>query len=640
MLIAMLELFFMFRSLISDKISRYIHAVSVWTLIVYSSTQILSFNCGITTNNLRLFWVGIDLVLLIAIIVKKRFAVESIHNLKKKVKDLWKDKFFFCMGIYFIIMLILAIRMVPYNWDSMTYHCSRLFHWMQNASVEHYATRIDRQVASPVLGAYINLHIYVITAGSDFFLNLLQCTSYLFDGLLVYSISQKLGCQRKYCIMATVLFYSMPIAFAESLTTQVDNFAALWLLSFTYLLLDVLKREERLSFRKDIGKVVMLSLCVAFGYLTKPSVGIGMVVLVLWLLIVSILRKDSLFAVISLAGCAAIIIIVLLVPELLRNLITFHALSAPGVGARQLIGDLSKKHLLVNCLKNFTYNMPCIWIYDSGTLIRKCVTRFARLLDIDIDNPAISEDGREFSVHGAQTYGCDTAVNPIIVWLLLLSVLLILIKIRKAKNVNYKGVKFGYYVSATVAFVIFCAVLRWEPFVSRYMIAYLALLCPAIVLVIEWFERESQKSILWAKGIIYFVCVVEVIGLFSYHGQRCFSGNRTDCSGYFAERGGIYDSYVAVCDYINQKEYKQIGLFIGGDTYEYPLSRMLMNYERIEHVYVENDTGVYEDETFIPDVIIWIYGQGAPEQMDCHNEQYVQTMKAGDDVFVFERMKG
>lgn len=640
MLVAIIELFLLFRNMVSDKINRFIYAVSVWMALLFVSTEILSVFKGITTRNLWILWGVIDAALLFAIITQKCIKKEDAVNWKTDIMCLFKNKLFLCAGVYFILMLWMAIEMVPYNYDSMTYHCSRLFHWMQNASVEHYASGIERQVASPVLGAFVNLHVYVMLGGNDVGLNLLQCMSYLANGIIVYHITRKLSCQREYCFLAAVLFYSMPIAFAEALTTQVDNFATLWLLSFVYLLLDVIKSNEKLSFRKDLGKVEVLSLCVAFGYLTKPSVGIAMVVLVLWLLIASVRRKDAFLTVISLAGCAAVTIAAFLGPELFRNLITFQALSAPGVGARQLIGDPTEKRLLVNCVKNFTFNMPCIWMQNSSEMIWKYVMRLAAFLEIDINNPAISEDGREFMVHAVQTYGCDTAINPVIVWLLLVSFLLLLIKIYRVKKVNYKGIKFGYYISATVSFILFCAVLRWEPFVSRYMLSYLALLCPAIVSVIEWFDIVSKrnKSGIMFRAVIYFLCVIEMIGLFSYHGQKAFAGARDNELGYFAERTDIYHSYKAASDYINQKEYKQIGLYLAETHYEYPLLQMLENCERIEHVNVRNATNIYEDETFIPDVI-FVYSRAVPENMECNGSWYEVVTKQGDVAFLMERIE-
>lgn len=137
----------------------------------------------------------------------------------------------FLWSLFAAGMMLFAIATNPYNWDSMTYHLARLFHWAQNQSVNYYATWIDRQVASPVGAAYGNLHVYILSGRRDIFVNLLQCCSYLTNGVLVFYIAKKLGCAVKYCYIALISFYTMPIAFAEALTTQVDNFSALWMLA-------------------------------------------------------------------------------------------------------------------------------------------------------------------------------------------------------------------------------------------------------------------------------------------------------------------------------------------------------------------------------------------------------------------------
>lgn len=66
---------------------------------------------------------------------------------------------------------------------------------------------------------------------------------------------------------------------------------------------------------------------------------------------------------------------------------------------------------------------------------------------------------------------------------------------------------------------------------------------------------------------------------------------------------------------------------------------MLTDYERIEHVNVQNDTSIYEDQSFIPDVIIWINGAECSAIMECHGVLYEQTVQAGEDTFIFEKMR-
>ena len=71
-----------------------------------------------------------------------------------------------------IILLVGALFTVPYNYDSMTYHLGRIGHWIDNGSVAHYVSCIDRQIYSPVMSEYEMLHMFLLN-GNDSFLNLL-----------------------------------------------------------------------------------------------------------------------------------------------------------------------------------------------------------------------------------------------------------------------------------------------------------------------------------------------------------------------------------------------------------------------------------------------------------------------------------
>jgi hypothetical protein len=44
---------------------------------------------------------------------------------------------------------VLALITPPNMYDSMTYHMSRVVHWIQNGSLAHYPTSIGRQLFLP-----------------------------------------------------------------------------------------------------------------------------------------------------------------------------------------------------------------------------------------------------------------------------------------------------------------------------------------------------------------------------------------------------------------------------------------------------------------------------------------------------------
>lgn len=603
-----------------DAITSYIYSVALWTLYCYIITESLSFGNLLTRTGLLAAWGIYDICLLIVLVHRIRREKLSVQQIRSDLWGVLHSKGAICFLIYAVVMVVCALIIIPYNWDSMTYHCARLFHWAQNKSVAHYATGNSRQISSPVLAAFVNVNVYILTKNGGSVLNLLQCVSYLSNGMLVYSVAKKLQLSSKSCVLSAVLFYSMPIAFAEALTTQVDNFSAFWLLSFVYLILDFTKKNQKIRFdRETMEKVTVLSLCVAFGYLSKPSVGFGMLFFAGWLFIMVLVRKDN-WKVFLYALGAGILLVIILLPELNRNFQTFHAFASQETGARQLIGSLHPRHILVNLSKNLAFNLPCVWLYRSSHYIYSFVNKIAVWLRIDINSPVISEDGREFSVHQPQTYGCDTAVNPVIVWAILIGTIIFVISLKNYIKNKENSQKIGYFIVSVGSFFLFCAVLRWEPFVSRYMISYLALLCPAIGIVLDMVqERMPQAAVRGAYVILYFLCMTEMLGLFLNYRDivKDYRGDK----GYFVVRDGIYNDYKEITDYINGLDVESIGLYIGSDSYEYPLIQMVSEDIRVEHVNVGNETEVYTDYSFIPDIVI-SYEKGEIGTMNVNAQEY------------------
>lgn len=634
MICAMLLLFLIFYSRKTEKVEAYIYAIIIWTLLLFGITEILSVFRAVAIGSLWLAWGILDSILFIICLKGHMFKCKII-----KVREIPKSMI--CLAVFLAVILFFAVKTIPYNWDSIVYHLGRIVHWHQNQSVAHYATNSSRQVACPVLSELINLNIYTMLNGNDYFLNLLQCFSYFTNGWLVYHIARKLGCTYKYCILACILFFSMPIAFAEALTTQTDNFSAMYVLMVVYLLLDFCDVKKNLIYnRVSAVKVIMMGLGVSFGYLAKPSVGIGLVVFALWLLLISVIRRDSIMVILKLMVTAVPGMIIVMIPESYRNLLTYHALIASGASTGQLIGSLHLRFLAVSFLKNFTFNMPSVWLYDSASLINKFVRKFAVWLDIDINNAVISGSSREFVVHDAQTYGHDTAVNPLIVWLFIITVVMLLMMCYRIKKERLISVKAGYYLSSALAFLVFCTVLKWSPWRSRYMIVYLALLCPAIVLVIEWFMRNlKERSAIenGLVGIVLFCILVDVIGMFNYHGKIALNKYDDRAQGYFAAREYSYQAYKDITDFVNEKDYPNIGLWIGGDTYEYAIWKMIDSYDRIEHIHVEYETGIYEDIEFVPDVIVVMDREISDDSIECHGYEYELIKQFDDSSGIYEK---
>lgn len=625
--------------LLNKKEKPYFVSVILYTTVVYFCSELLSLFNRLEYRDL-VFSYGIILLILgslIGIFVYRNY--RNKKQIKLQLKNLLKnhrrEALFWILVFIGFGIVFLSINTVPYNWDSMTYHLPRLTQWMQNKSVAHYATGDIRQVTSPVLAELMNLQVYIFTGGQDQYLNLLQTCSYLTNASLIYFIAEKLKAKKQYCYLVSLMFMSMPIAFGEALTTQVDHFSTLWLLLFVYYLLDLLQTEVQLAWNKDIlWKVVLLSFCIGFGYLAKPSVLIGMFLFSLWLLYTVIRRKDSFVEVAKLILVAVGIIIVIVLPEIGRNLVTFGAVSAPVAGARQMIGTLHPLYVFVNGLKNLGMNLPNTY-FSWGGMVEYGIYWISYLLGVEINDTAIAEDGRVFFLHQAGEYGHDIAINPLIIIVMFCMILWLFHTILKKAKLEISG---QYVVLSIISFLIFCCILRWEPFVTRYMLSYLALLCPAAAVWLTKIRKGSTSSSIY--GIILFLCIVELLQLSEYHTNIMAEQKQWEntMAGYFSTRSQERDNYLVLKEILEEESFRSLGLLLSVDTYEYPIWKMVKDGTVVQNVCVENETSRYKDHGFLPEAIVII--KRDPENLSSFGEgTYLKYREVNDEISVWKLRK-
>ena len=598
-------------------INAWIRALIIWNILLFFQVETASVFKILNIYSIILFWGIINIVSLVILFRNHEFSW-SKHSFSKlklllsRAGALLKHNIFFC--VLFMFISVLAFFTVPYNWDSMTYHLPRIEHWVQNQSISHYGTNILRQISSPVLAEFINLHVFILSGEKDIFLNFLQTCSFFTNAWLIYEMAVKLSCQKKYSKAAVLLFCSMPIAFGEALTTQVDHFAGMWLLIFAFIIIDFWKREEKICFTKEvITKCCIMACCVGFGFLAKPSVSIGMLFLTLFLLGICCIRKDSLLTITKLLGIVVPVILILLAPELIRNMVTFGKPLDQGTGARQLVGTLNPIYLCINGLKNWMFNLPNIYLPNSDHWLAAIVYRLAGFLRVEIDNPTISEDGRNFFLHAAGTYGHDTAINPVILFIAVFCFAWFLYRRKKIGQIQR-----NYTYAVILLYILICILIRWEPFVSRYMLPYLALLCPMVAICIQDFELNYKQGVYKnvMVTVICCLCLSELAFMIPYH-LKIIETQGDRPNGYFVYNGDKMSDYIDAASFIEQEGFQNIGLILGGDTYEYPLWKVMPEeVKRIEHVRIENSSFKYENVEFKPECILVSSGMSGAENME------------------------
>lgn len=592
-----------------NKFEIYINASLIWTLTLLVVTYLWSALYRLNTLSAGCSYLVLNALLLFFLRKRWKNAGQKVRELVSHLRS-WRtfvtfDRLLITGEVILAgVVFYYALKAYPYNWDSMTYHLARVVNWEQGQSVLPYATHIERQIASPVLGAYIHLLIYIFGGSRhEGMLNLLQCISCISNAVFLFGIARRLGVEKRWACLTPMIYICTPIVLAEATTTQVDNFATFWLLAFIYLLLPLVDSKYPLEWNVMTGKkIIQAALCVGIGYLAKPSICIAMLLFLVWLLLSCLNRKTKLMVMVRYVFLAISVLIFAIAPSAAINFTSFGKLSHPAVGQRQLIGTFRPNFVAVNFLKNFMFNFASSEIEMTRVVIERVLYYIANLFGLDLNDPVISEDGMVFGFPDFPARNCDSAINMFLVVTTLFMAVWFICR-NKKQSVLMKG----FSIYALGSFIVFCSVLRWERYINRYMIAYFALL--SVFIVIQIFDMVQVLKGTRGYLLSYFVMVVVVAGsLINYCLEirylqmvSPFSKER----GYFAYNGEIKEAYSEMTEAIRQSESRKLGLKIGGNTYEYPIWSMLGEDYEIRHIMVENSTGKFEKRDFTPDCILF-----------------------------------
>lgn len=596
------------------------YATIIFVAYLYVVTEILSLFSGIYTGSLWCSWILLDAFLLFLCIKSVGFNVKWGTFLS----SIRSNRLLLFFAVFSVVVCFISIKLCPYNFDSMIYHLSRVFRWYHNHSVDYYPTAMYNQLVSPVLGSYAHLHVYSLLGGSDRAVNLVQTASYLLSGYFVYALVRRFDLSRAWGIFSTILFFTTRIVFMECFTTQVDVFSSIWVLIFVYLLQDFLDMDSPLMFNVDSRReILMLGLTVTLGYLAKPYVGIPVLFFVLGLVFVCIKRKDSLKIIFSYISMLIPVFVLGVLPGLVRNKYYCGSFSIEEVGARQIVGTIKPNYVFINGLKNYTYNLPIHWFRNLENMIYSLCTNLAKGLNVDIEDPIISEGGAEYLRYNSDLITCDQSSNPIIGWLFTIClawgiIYLIRNKIKKKKVENIS--KLLYCICSSVSFLSFCLILRYEEYVARYMIAFFALLCPMIALFFNSVLKaeETRKCF---RAVVYCLCSIELVILVnSLSPFLQLSRNE----GYFGfNQGDPYWAYQDMLEDLSEFEDAKLGIHTWGTGFIYPYLQTTTDYfDEVKDVNItDRYIAKFEDLSYIPDAIISFTRENR-EEMDCHGQEY------------------
>jgi hypothetical protein len=385
---------------------------------------------------------------------------------KSRATHSWRGRTDFESHVIVVCILALVLFAqgffsAPNTTDSMVYHLPRIMHWIQARSVFQTTILNDHDFLGP-FGEYIMLHLYLLT-NSDRLAFLSQWIAFV--GVIVASrrIADRLGVPASLSGVATLLVATVPMAVMQAASTQVD-------LLTTFLFLVALVFALRCHDQPPRSSAFILSTSVGLGILAKATMfifGLVPTSIAAPALLAAAVRQRA----ISYVLIPAAMLGMTLGPFVAQNEVLYGSpLGEHRTPSGVLIytnETFSLGSIVSNCVRNVLTQLPVPVLSGS---FESALIGLHHLIGIDMNDARTTWYGEQFHVQSVLNPQEDLVANPLQVLLIAASGVMLAVSRRRAQRLVI-----ALYVLVIVAFVVFSAVFKWQPWHSRLLLPLLIL---------------------------------------------------------------------------------------------------------------------------------------------------------------------
>jgi hypothetical protein len=558
-------------------------AAVIWGVLLVAITEVLSAFHRVGAFDVAACWLAAFVVGAIFVVGSpQRFRIQWPPGL-----ILAPPLFLGLLGLLVVLVLTLAavaILSPPNTWDSMTYHMARLIHWMQDASLAPYPTHILRQLYLQPGAEFILLHLQLLSGG-DHLAGLVQWAAMVGALFGTSLIARDLGAGQLGQLVACILAASVPIGVLESTSTQNDYVVAFWLVCSAAFGLRVTRASSSGAQWATTGA---LGASIGLALLTKATAYLYVLPVLVWVA-ASLVRTRGWRAVGQLA-VVAVLALVLNAGFYVRNLQVFGSPSGPldeGLpNDAYLNAALTPPLMASNVVRDLGLNLVATPLAPLNNASAAVVREIHSWLGVDSDDPRTTW-GTESFVARAGGLGFDEnfASNPVHLVLLLAALVAIPLLRRRLPR---ECLDYAFVLSG--GFLLFSAVLRWQPWHTRLELPLFVLGAPLVATVID---RAAPRLL----GAVAVVMLVSMLPWVAYNQARPLIGPRSILSvrrddQYFTNRPSLRSAYLGSVAFVAGHACDRVGFVSTGDGWEYPLWAVLTESARgpvtIEQVAVAN----------------------------------------------------
>lgn len=527
-----------------------------------------------------------------------------------------------------IWLAVLAWAAPPNTWDSMTYHMSRVMHWIQNRSVAFYPTYFLPQLHQNPWSEFAILHFQILSGG-DRFANFVQWSGMAGSLIGVSLIAKELNASSRGQILSAVICATIPMGILQGSSTQTDYVCSFWLVCFVYFGILFGKRGDSVF-------LIGASIALGLGILTKATAYIFAFPFAIWFFLLLIKSRKA--KEVRLIFIPVIIVIAINLGHYSRN----YELYGNPLGPLQEEGGIKyvNEHINIstiasNLVRNIGLHLATP-IEQSNVFFEKLIASLHETIGISPNDEGTTMQGNKFHIPRISVSE-DSTGNLVHVLLILVSIYLYLFKQDKEKNINY------YLASWLCGALLFSAILRWQPWNSRLQLPFFVLGSPFIGLVLSRIRNYKISNINYASTAITLLFITSLPWMlmsftkpvFRYD-LDIFTENRID--QYFATLKFIEAPYIQAAKTLKELNCSNVGVIVDRNSifFEYPFWVLLQNEQpgnaiSMRNVNVRNvSRHIYHKEQHIPPCAVVMVDSNAPSALQSNNTTYVR--KWGSDV--------
>ena len=471
---------------------------------------------------------------------------------------------------------ITAMVAAPNNFDSLTYHLPRVMHWIQNGSVAHYPTHIDRQLTLAPFSEFVIMHLQILSGG-DRFANSVQWLSMVGSAVGVSLIVRALHGNLTSQLVAAAFSVSLPMGLLQATSTQNDYVVTFWLVCLAYY---VIKAKAC----ADAKGALMVGLSLALAIFTKGTaylVAAPFMLAYLW----HLGAKGMKSAAVHLLVVSTIILLVN-GGHFARSQKVYGNPISPGTG-NDIICTQFDAAAVISCVTKNVATQLASGLHGANMKLAELVNVIHDVIGIDVHDDDLTMGGG-FFLQTAKHHE-DFAPNPLHMILMMGAAATLIVRYNRYSR------EIILYATATIlSFVVLSSGIKWNPFISRYFLPVFVISAPCIGLL---FNGTRLRFLANCCALVLLVSSFIVLAdneMRPLVGPKSvFTTKRLD--QYFMVNPQAKPYFKATVDMIKYQPNSNIGLLDrDGNMWEYLLWIMLkdtgVSY-RIEHVEVNNPSG-------------------------------------------------